>query len=109
MMRSRFIYDKQGDVIYAEERGTVTLNKMEPVAQAWYYVVPDCQPFVSMVDGTIINSKSQYKTHLRDHGCIEVGNDRSIMNPILKPLSPPPGRKEDIIRAVNQLEERKRR
>ena len=109
MMRSRYVYSTEGEVIYAEEGGTVTVNRMEPVRDAGYHIVPDCQPFISMVDGTIINSRSQYRSHLRQHGCIEVGNDSSIMNPVRKPVAPPPGRKEDIIRAVNQLEERKRR
>jgi hypothetical protein len=39
-------------------------------------IMPDIVPYVSMVDGSIINSRSKHRVHLRDHGCIEVGNEK---------------------------------
>ena len=39
-------------------------------------VLSDIQPYRSMIDGTMITSRSQHRTHLKDHGCIEVGNEK---------------------------------
>ena len=38
-------------------------------------VMPDIQPYRSMIDGTVITSRSQHREHLARHGCIEVGNE----------------------------------
>ena len=61
-------------------------------------VAADIQPYRSMIDGRMINSRSEHRTHLRDHGCIEVGNEK--ITP--KPMSPPPGLKETLIRVANE-------
>lgn len=61
-------------------------------------VAPDIQPYRSMIDGSIIHSRSQHRAHLRDHGCIEVGNEK--ITP--KPMTPPPGLKETLIRVANE-------
>lgn len=74
-----------------------------------FQVMPDIQPYISMIDGTEITSRSRHREHLRAHNCIEVGNDSSVLNPRPRPTAPPPGRKEHIIRAVNMIEERERR
>ena len=39
-------------------------------------VIKDIDPYVSMIDGTVINSRSQHRDHLRANGCIEVGNEK---------------------------------
>lgn len=106
-MRSRYIYDKKGDVIFAMEKGEVTVNRMEEETKADYYVMPDIQPYQSMIDGRMITSRSQHRTHLKDHNCVEVGNDSSLTRPP-KPIGPPPGLKEEIIRSFHQVMERRR-
>lgn len=63
-------------------------------------IMPDIQPYRSMIDGSMINSRSRHREHLRDHGCVEVGNDSSIMNARPQPLKSPPGLKETIAREV---------
>jgi len=73
-----------------------------------HQVMPDIKPYKSMIDGREITSRSRHREHLRDHGCVEVGNDSSLNKP-RPPLQSPPGLKEKIIRAVNQVEERERR
>ena len=73
-----------------------------------YHVMPDIKPYRSMIDGKEITSRSRHREHLRAHGCVEVGNDSSLWRKP-KPLGSPPGLKEKIIRAVNQIEDRKRR
>lgn len=39
-------------------------------------VMPDIAPYRSTITGELINSRSTHRTHLRDHGCIEVGNEK---------------------------------
>jgi hypothetical protein len=56
-------------------------------------VMPDIQPYQSMVDGTMITSRSRHREHLRQHGVIEIGNEK--LTP--KPKSLPPGLKQRII------------
>jgi len=64
-------------------------------------VANDIQPYRSMIDGSIINSRSEHRAHLKAHGCIEVGNETKHIKP-RKPLESPPGLKETLIRAVNE-------
>ena len=101
-MRSRYIYSPQGDLIYAIERGVVTTDKREQNQQDSAMIMPDIQPYRSMIDGSVITSRSVHKEHLRQHGCVEIGNDSSIRNVKPKPLSSPPGLKETIIRTANE-------
>ena len=58
----------------------------------------DIAPYISMIDGSVINSRSSHRDHLKQHGCIEIGNER--VEP--KPLTPPPGLKETLIRVANE-------
>lgn len=71
-------------------------------------IMHDIKPYKSMIDGTEITSRSRHREHLRDHGCVEVGNDSSLTRP-RQPLQSPPGLKEKIIRAVNAVEDKLRR
>jgi len=99
MPRSHYVFDK-GQVIYAVEDGVVTIDKQETSTDAGFYVVPDIQPYQSMIDGSMITSRSRHREHLKAHNCIEVGNDKSILNPVRKPLTSPAGLKETIARQV---------
>lgn len=65
-------------------------------------VMPDIGEYTSMVDGTRITSRSQHRAHLRQHGVIEVGNETKALLSRVKPPSPPPGLKDQLIRAFNQ-------
>lgn len=38
-------------------------------------VISDIEGYVSQVDGTWIKSKSMHRSHLKQHGMIELGND----------------------------------
>lgn len=70
-----------------------------PPPRASAAVLPDIKPYRSMIDGRMITSRSQHRSHLRDHGCVEVGNDSSLRKP--RPaLESPPGRTETIARLV---------
>jgi hypothetical protein len=45
----------------------------DPVAPG---IMPDIQPYQSMADGSMITSRSQHRAHLRQHNCIEIGNEK---------------------------------
>lgn len=40
------------------------------------YIMGDIQPYQSMVTGEMIGGRRQHREHLRQHGCIEVGNEK---------------------------------
>ena len=40
------------------------------------FVMPDIQPYKSMIDGSMITSRSRHREHLQAHGCIGVGNEK---------------------------------
>lgn len=42
-------------------------------------VIGDIQPYKSMVDGSMITSRSQHRSHLKQHGMIEVGNETKYL------------------------------
>tara|TARA_R110000868_G_scaffold52597_6_gene165960 strand:- start:651 stop:977 length:327 start_codon:yes stop_codon:yes gene_type:complete len=107
-MRSRYIYDTKGDVIFAQEGENVVLDNRQPEPKAGFYVVPDIQPYQSMIDGRMITSRAMHREHLRANNCVEIGNDSSLHRQP-QPLKPPPGLKEEIIRVVNHFEEKRRR
>lgn len=63
------------------------------------YVVDDIQPYRSMADGKWITSRSAHRNHLKAHRLIEVGDQTQHLKP--KPVTPPPGLKDELIRVAN--------
>jgi hypothetical protein len=45
-------------------------------------IMPDIQPYQSMADGSMITSRSQHREHLRQHNCIEIGNESMETKPV---------------------------
>ncbi len=86
----------------------VPIEEYQPPENSGPMIMPDIQPYKSMIDGSEITSRSRHREHLKSHGCVEVGNDSSLYRP-RKPLESPPGLKEKIIRAVNEVESKHRR
>lgn len=43
------------------------------------YVVSDIEPFVSIVDGSIVGSRTDRREHNRRNGVIDVGNDPAVL------------------------------
>ena len=50
----------------------------DPVAPI---IMPDIQPYKSMADGSMITSRSHHREHLRQHNCIEIGNETMETKP----------------------------
>ena len=64
-------------------------------------VSADIQPYQSQITGEMISSRSKHREHLRQHRCIEVGNETKHLIERVKPLQSPPGLKETLIRVAN--------
>lgn len=66
-------------------------------------VMRDIKPYKSMIDGRMINSRSAHREHLREHGCIEIGNEK--FSPVQTPLDH--AKRKELIRAqVDSMSER---
>ena len=62
-------------------------------------IMSDIKPYRNMINGKIITSRSEHRTLLRDHGCIEVGNDIPAVS-----QSAPPSRDQRRRRLHQQLD-----
>jgi hypothetical protein len=90
-MRTRYIQDPDTlELIPAEEYRA-------PTRGHFHEVMPDIKPYRSMIDGSVINSRSKHRVHLLDHDCIEVGNEKVDRK---TPKLPPA--KDDVIRAAHE-------
>ena len=50
--------------------------KQEMTVRQAPMVQSDIQGYISQIDGSWIDSKSKHRNHLKQHGCIEVGNEK---------------------------------
>lgn len=92
-MRKRYIQDPETlELIEADKFYAPSVNA--PM------VMGDIAPYRSMVTGEIITSRSRHREHLRDHNCIEVGNETKYIQP--RPMTPPPGLKQTLIEVAHQ-------
>ena len=74
MARYRAIYDDKGKV-YEEVDDVVILDTRHQQSEAGYFIMDDIKPYKSMVDGSMIMSRSKHKSHLKQHGMVEIGNE----------------------------------
>ena len=58
-------------------------------------IMTDIQPYKSMIDGSMITSRSHHRNHLKDHNCIEVGNEKMDS----KPPAPVKSKTREILHA----------
>lgn len=66
----------------AEGKLDMLPEEQAPRAERPHIITDECEPFQSMVDGSIHTSKARYRQHLRDNGKIEVGNDVDGFKPV---------------------------
>ena len=59
----------------AEEAKRSWLEKQENKKREVSMVMSDIEGYISQVDGTWIKSRSHHRSHLKQHGMIELGND----------------------------------
>lgn len=72
----------------------------EPASEG-VMVMPDIEPYQSMIDGSMITSRSEHRAHLKQHGCVEVGNEaHTIARNAYKNLPDPTAQsRRELIRA----------
>jgi hypothetical protein len=58
-----------------EEAQKSWLEKQNQPKQLTHMVQSDISGYISQVDGTWIKSRSHHRSHLKQHGMIELGND----------------------------------
>lgn len=93
MTRKRYIQDPVTfELVPAEEYYAARHEVSAPM------VMPDIQPYRSMVTGEVINSRSRHREHLKDHGCVEVGNDWKQPQ---RTVNPSDGLKRRLVEIVN--------
>lgn len=61
------------------------------------FVMGELAPYKSMIDGSMIQGRRQHREHLRQHGCIEVGNEK------ITPRKEAPVSRHDIRRDLHQI------
>lgn len=66
------------------------------------HVIPDIEPYRSVVTGERIRGRAHHRNHLREHGLIERGNE-PIRERRPKPMPPV---HEDIKRAIAEIRSR---
>ncbi len=65
-------------------------------------VVPDIEPYQSMIDGSTITSRRWHRQHLKNNNCIEVGNEGTSHVEKNKRQLSRSERRADIARVWNQ-------
>lgn len=66
-------------------------------------IMPEIEPYRSMVTGELITSRAKHREHLKRHGMVEVGNDSSLTKPRGIPDAAPQQRKELLVAQVNAM------
>ena len=100
-MRSRYVYNPQGELIYAIERGVVTCDKRDETDDPGYMVMPDIQPYQNMVNGGIITSRSKHREFLKQHNLVEIGNEKQKSVADLRKT----GVKESLVASMQRAKE----
>lgn len=84
---------------YVERNGKWVEKTPDNTVSVTPYVMDDLKPYRSAIDGSIISSRGHHRSHLRQHSCIEVGNEdprKYHRRPKMPPLVP------DIKRAIEE-------
>jgi len=99
-MRKRWVYI-EGEAYEVSE----DFSNPRP-ANAAHNIIPDIQPYKSMVTGEMIQGRRQHREHLRTHNVVEVGDQVHTMKPYgPKPL---PGLKQRLIEVTNAVLDKRR-
>lgn len=90
---------RTGKLVYEVQDGEVLVDLREGTVDPGYFVMGDIQPYKSQLTGEMVQSRSRHRALLREHRCIEVGNETKYLRP--KDKAPPPGLKQRLIEVVN--------
>ena len=98
MSRTRIIYSAttgKKEVEYVNGEMVWCSDDYKAATDPGYFVQGDIQPYQSQIDGSMITSRSQHRSHLKQHGCIEVGNETKHLKP--SQIQDLKGLKQDLI------------
>lgn len=88
MSRWRALFDAQGKYAEIEDGELVWVRpgKVFDEVRPAPMIMRDIDPYKSMITGEMITSRSRHRDHLRQHNCIEVGNEKmsNPKNPVIK-------------------------
>lgn len=73
MGRTTFVQDRNTGEIIEIDRAALARRRAERPRGP--YIMTDIRPYRSVIDGSMITSRSQHREHLARHGCHEVGNE----------------------------------
>lgn len=97
------LWEKTGDnsAIVAGENWYRIGGRWAPAGSASpaHLIMPDITPYRSVIDGSLISSRSTHRDHLRAHGCIEVGNEPP--KPAQREWTATRGLREELIARFN--------
>ena len=103
MSKYKAIYDRKGLLAeYQDEELVWVREELDNHTKPGHQIMLDIQPYKSMVDGSMITSRSKHREHLRQHNCIEIGNEK-MQN------TPPPvqnNRREMLHRRLGDMSDR---
>ena len=103
MSKYKAIYDRKGLLAEYQDGELVWVREeLDKHTKQGHHIMLDIQPYKSMVDGSMITSRSKHREHLRQHNCIEVGNE-TMQN------TPPPvltNRREMLHRRLGDMSDR---
>lgn len=92
-------YDAAGNMVYETKDDNVILDRRQGSVDPGYFVMGDIDPYRSQLTGEMVQSRSRHRALLREHKCIEIGNETKYLRP--KQKAPPPGLKQRLIEVVN--------
>jgi hypothetical protein len=103
MSRYRAVYDRKGLLAeYQDEELVWVREELDKGKKPGHQIMLDIQPYKSMVDGSMITSRSKHREHLRQHNCIEIGNETMQNTP--PPI--PTNRREMLHRRLGDMSDR---
>ncbi len=69
--RGSYIWDSAKGEMVSKDEYYASQNKVES-----HMIINDIQPYKSMQTGEMIQSRSSHRNHLKQHGLIEIGNEK---------------------------------
>ena len=103
MSKYRVVWDSEGILAKFENEEITFLRENYSAPERSDLPTPmilrDIEPYQNMVNGKMINSRSEHRAFLREHNLTEIGNETKYLKPAPKKL--PPGLKERIIEVAN--------
>ena len=93
-MRTRYVQDP-------ETLELVEVGDYVPARPNGLLIIPDIQPYQSVIDGSVIAGRRQHREHLKAHDCIEVGNEKMKPKPMRE--IPRQERRDAIRKAIHDL------